>query len=136
MHAAIDTRIHHNRIHDCSPGLWLDWQTQGTGISRNLFYRNSRDLFVEVSHGPYIAGHRELHRVDRPVYINNNAYFAGALPFEREENKLVVDGKAASIEIVERGDEVYLSCELPAEFEGFYGRVHSTPFLDRAATQE
>ena len=31
--------IRHNRIHDCSLGTWLDWQTQGTRVSRNLFYR-------------------------------------------------------------------------------------------------
>ena len=36
LHAAIDVTIRHNRIHDCSLGTWLDWQTQGTRISRNL----------------------------------------------------------------------------------------------------
>lgn len=53
LHAAIDTEIIGNRIHDCSLGTWLDWQTQGVRISRNLYYNNCRDLFVEVSHGPY-----------------------------------------------------------------------------------
>ncbi len=57
LHAAIDTQIRHNRIHDCSLGIWLDWQTQGTRVSRNLLYRNNRDLFVEVSHGPYVVDH-------------------------------------------------------------------------------
>src|SRR3954454_22013321 len=57
LHAAIDVVIRHNRIHDCSLGTWLDWQTQGTRISRNLYYRNKRDLFVEVSHGPYLVDH-------------------------------------------------------------------------------
>ena len=57
LHAAIDVVIRHNRIHDCSLGTWLDWQTQGTRISRNLFYGNKRDLFVEVSHGPYAVDH-------------------------------------------------------------------------------
>lgn len=57
LHAAIDVQIHDNRIHDCSLGLWLDWQTQGTRVSRNLMYRNNRDLFIEVSHGPYIVDH-------------------------------------------------------------------------------
>ena len=60
LHAAIDTRIEHNRIHDCSLGLWLDWQTQGTRITRNLFHDNSRDLFIEVSHGPYVVDHNIL----------------------------------------------------------------------------
>ncbi|SDU93641.1 Protein of unknown function [Microlunatus sagamiharensis] len=57
LHAAIDVEIRHNYIHDCSLGTWLDWETQGTRVSRNVFARNSRDLFVEVSHGPYVVDH-------------------------------------------------------------------------------
>src|SRR6185437_4679785 len=57
LHAAIDVTIRHNRIHDCSLGTWLDWQTQGTRITRNVYYANNRDLFVEVSHGPYLVDH-------------------------------------------------------------------------------
>src|SRR3954471_15914132 len=57
LHAAIEVVIRHNRIHDCSLGTWLDWQTQGTRITRNLYYANKRDLFVEVSHGPYLVDH-------------------------------------------------------------------------------
>ncbi len=60
LHAAIDVVIRHNRIHDCSLATWLDWQTQGTRVSRNLFYQNNRDLFVEVSHGPYLVDHNVL----------------------------------------------------------------------------
>ena len=57
LHAALDVTIRHNRIHDCTLGTWLDWQTQGTRVSRNLYYANNRDLFVEVSHGPYLVDH-------------------------------------------------------------------------------
>ena len=60
LHAAIDVVIRHNRIHDCSLGIWLDWQAQGTRVSRNIFYHNNRDLFVEVSHGPYLVEHNIL----------------------------------------------------------------------------
>jgi hypothetical protein len=60
LHAAIDVQIRHNRIHDCSLGIWLDWQAQGTRVSRNLCYRNNRDLFIEVSHGPYLIEHNVL----------------------------------------------------------------------------
>jgi hypothetical protein len=60
LHAAIDVTIRHNRIHDTTLGVWLDWQAQGTRVSRNLLYRNSRDLFVEVSHGPYLVDHNVL----------------------------------------------------------------------------
>jgi hypothetical protein len=57
LHAALDVAIRHNRIHDCTLGTWLDWQTQGTRVSRNVYYANNRDLFVEVSHGPYLVDH-------------------------------------------------------------------------------
>lgn len=60
FHAAIDVYIHHNKIHDCSLGIWSDWETQGTRISKNLFYNNNRDLFVEVSHGPYVVDNNIL----------------------------------------------------------------------------
>lgn len=56
FHAAIDTLIRNNRIYRAHRGLWLDWMTQGTRISRNLFHDNtSEDLFVEVNHGPFIV---------------------------------------------------------------------------------
>lgn len=60
FHAAIDVQIHDNYIHNCGgvAGIWLDWQTQGTRVSRNLFRDNDKameDLFIEVSHGPYLA---------------------------------------------------------------------------------
>ena len=75
LHAAIDVIIRHNRIHDCSLGIWLDWQTQGTRVSRNLFYGNSRDLFVEVSHGPYLVDHNILaSRVSLESFSQGGAY--------------------------------------------------------------
>lgn len=232
LHAAIDVQVHHNRIHDCSLGLWFDWQTQGTRISKNLLYSNNRDLFVEVSHGPYIVdnnilaseyaldnvsqggayinnlicgkmNHRkELSRstqyhlphstkvagfsfiyggddrfynnifigaaglegvgtshyknyttsleeyietvhkkpgdaevfnlVEQPVYIGNNAYFAEAEPFEREKDRLVDKSFHPDLSIVEKGEEVYLSCELPDTFDSFLGEIHSTATLPRA----
>lgn len=55
FHAALDTMIEHNYVHDCSLGLWFDWQTQGTRLTRNVFARNIRDLMIEVSHGPYLV---------------------------------------------------------------------------------
>lgn len=61
FHAAIDVQIHDNYIHNCGgcAGIWLDWQTQGTRVSRNLLRNNEKalegDFFIEVSHGPYMA---------------------------------------------------------------------------------
>ena len=75
LHAAIDVAIRHNRIHDCSLGIWLDWQTQGTRVSRNLLYRNNRDLFVEVSHGPYLVEHNVLgSKASLEVFSQGGAY--------------------------------------------------------------
>lgn len=232
LHAAIDVQIHHNRIHDCSLGLWSDWQTQGTRISKNLFYGNNRDLFVEVSHGPYIVDHNIMtseyaldnmsqggayinnlicgkmnHRkvlnrstqyhlphstkvagfsfvyggddrfynnifigaeglegvgtshynghtvsleeyiaeankirngdveeftlIEQPVYINNNVYLGGAEPCERENDRLVDKNFNPNFNIIDNGDEVYLSCDLPESFENFTGDIHSTATLAR-----
>jgi hypothetical protein len=87
LHAAIDVQILHNRIHDCTLGTWLDWQTQGTRVARNLFYTNTRDLFVEVSHGPYLVDHNVLaSRVALEVWSQGGAFVnnlvAGAVRLE------------------------------------------------------
>ena len=75
LHAALDVVIRHNRIHDCSLGTWLDWQTQGTRVSRNLYYGNSRDLFIEVSHGPHLVEHNILaSRVSLEVHSQGGAF--------------------------------------------------------------
>ena len=57
LHGAIDTHIHHNRIHHTGHyGIWLDWMAQGAHVSSNLIYDNlAQDLFFEVSHGPYMV---------------------------------------------------------------------------------
>lgn len=61
FHAAIDAIITRNRIHASGRGLWLDWMTQGTRVSRNLFYDNSlQDIFLEVNHGPYLVDNNIL----------------------------------------------------------------------------
>lgn len=55
LHAAIDTYIHHNNIHDCTLGTWLDWEAQGVRVSQNLYYDNDVDIWFEVTHGPYLV---------------------------------------------------------------------------------
>ncbi len=55
LHAAIDTYIHHNRIHNCWMGTWLDWEAQGTRMSGNLYYDNETDVWIEVTHGPHLV---------------------------------------------------------------------------------
>lgn len=231
LHAALDVQIHDNCIHDCSLGMWLDWQAQGTRVSRNLFYRNNRDLFVEVSHGPYLVDHNifaseyaldnyaqggayvnnlicgkmvhqkvldrstpyhlphstkiagfsvilggddrfynnifvgkealagvgtahyngyttsleeyleKVHQtpgdveifydVGQPVYINNNVYLNGAVPFEREVNKLVAAEFDPEIRITEEEDGIYLNCCLPEKFAKIHGEIQTTKSLKR-----
>lgn len=75
LHAAIDVELRHNRIHDCTLGTWLDWQTQGTRITRNVYYANSRDLFIEVSHGPYLVDHNVFgSRASLETFSQGGAY--------------------------------------------------------------
>ena len=58
LHAAIDTVIRNNIIHDSFRGIWLDWQAQGTRVSNNLLFgHDSEDIMVEVSHGPTMLDH-------------------------------------------------------------------------------
>jgi len=90
LHAAIDVYIHHNCFHDCSLGLWSDWQTQGTRISKNLFYNNSRDLFVEVSHGPYVVDHNILaSKFSLLSFAQGGAYIGNLLAGKTEVYKVL-----------------------------------------------
>ncbi|MGI6106870.1 MAG: right-handed parallel beta-helix repeat-containing protein [Lachnospiraceae bacterium] len=74
MHAAIDVTIRRNVIHNCTMGIWCDWEAQGTRISQNLLFNNQRpafakqlqggmmsqDIFVEVGHGPTLIDNNVL----------------------------------------------------------------------------
>jgi len=66
FHGAIDTEISHNHIYRTCRGIWLDWMTQGTRVTRNLLHDNgpSEDLFVEVNHGPFL--------VDNNILLSHN----------------------------------------------------------------
>lgn len=78
FHAAIDVIIRGNHFHHCTRGIWLDWQTQGTRVSGNLFHANcmardyllqrknmgglglGEDLFIEIAHGPCLVDNNIL----------------------------------------------------------------------------
>src|SRR5699024_3613587 len=75
--------------------------------------------------------HEVYNTVEQPVYINQNAYYNGADPFEREEVNLVDNQFNPNVEIIEKEKEVYLSIELPENFENFLGDVHETDTLER-----
>ena len=57
FHSAIDTLIIGNNIHNCTLGMWLDWEAQGIRVTRNIFHANNRDFMLEVSHGPTLIDH-------------------------------------------------------------------------------
>jgi alpha-L-arabinofuranosidase len=60
LHAAVDVVIENNYIHDCTLGVWLDWQAQGTRVTRNVLHDNDRDLMIEVTHGPCLVDNNIL----------------------------------------------------------------------------
>ena len=60
LHSAIDVFIHDNYIYNCSLGIWLDWEAQGVRVSKNVLFNNSRDLFIEVTHGPHLIDNNIL----------------------------------------------------------------------------
>ena len=51
--------ISDNHIYRSGRGIWLDWMTQGTHVTRNLVHDIAprEDLFVEVNHGPFLVDH-------------------------------------------------------------------------------
>lgn len=93
LHASLDCQIRNNHIHNCDRGLWMDWQTQGTRISGNLLYDNdTEDLFVEVSHGPYVVDNNIMLSMKNVrdlsqggAYVNN--LFAGFISWARVTNR-------------------------------------------------
>ena len=74
LHAAIDVVFRRNHIHDCTMGIWCDWEAQGTRITGNLLHDNhlpadnplarsmmsNQDIFIEVGHGPTLIDNNVL----------------------------------------------------------------------------
>lgn len=76
FHGAIDTEISGNHIYNTVRGLWLDWMTQGTTVTGNLFHDNAvHDVFMEVNHGPFLfANNIFLSRQALDIWSNGGAY--------------------------------------------------------------
>lgn len=88
LHAPIDTYIHHNHMHHCAMGTWLDWQVQGTRLSCNLFHDNEIDVKIEVTHGPHIVDNNILgseqglqNAAQGGAYVNN-IFLGGMYKYE------------------------------------------------------
>ena len=69
LHAPIDVVIENNCIHDCTLGTWLDWQAQGTRVTRNVYYDNEQDFMIEVAHGPCLVDNNIM--LSRKTVTNN-----------------------------------------------------------------
>ena len=129
FHAAIDTRIRGNRIHRVGRGIWCDWMTQGTWISRNLLYDNDlEDLFVEVSHGPYLVEHNIfgspvnfLDMSQGGAFVHN--LYAGAIRVAPERGRytpyhLPHQTDVAGLSIIPNGDNrFYNNLFVPANYD-------------------
>lgn len=85
LHAAIDTVIANNNIHGCTLGIWLDWQAQGTRVTRNLMHENKRDMMLEVTHGPCLVDNNifmsrfSLHNLAEGTAYVHNMFLGGTL---------------------------------------------------------
>ena len=93
LHAAIDTVISGNVIHNTHRGLWLDWQAQGTHVTKNVFFDNdSSDIFIEVSHGPTTVDHNlflspvSFQNIAQGIALVHNL-FAGQIALAQECNR-------------------------------------------------
>lgn len=79
LHAAVDAVLENNNIHDCTRGMWLDWQAQGVRVTRNVFHNNDvSDLMIEVSHGPctvdnnlFLSKHNVENMTQGTAFVHN-----------------------------------------------------------------
>ncbi len=133
FHAAVDTRIARNRIHNAGRAIWLDWMTQGTRVTGNLFYDNDlEDIFLEVNHGPFLIdnnilasrrsiseqseGGAYVHNLivgDIHHYVEHNRYTPYFLPHSTD---------VAGLSIIPGGDDRYINniftADLPEDEKG------------------
>ena len=154
FHAAIDTVISDNHIYRTGRGIWLDWMTQGTHVTRNLVHDTAprEDLFLEVNHGPFLVDHNIfLSKISLRDVSEGGAYahnlFAGKLiarPELRRETPWQVEHgtKMAGLAVTKGGDnrffnnvfvapaglDVYDKSTLP-------NRIAGNVFLDEAELQ-
>lgn len=120
FHGAIDTQILHNRIHRAGRALWLDWMTQGTRVSKNLFYDNDlEDIFVEVNHGPFLidnnilASERSLREQSQGGAYVHNLFLGGIYHFTERTRytpyHLPHSTEVAGLSIIVGGDNRFVN---------------------------
>jgi hypothetical protein len=79
IHAAVDFTVSNCRIHHCGSlaGIWFDWMGQGARIVGNRFWANTRDLFLEVDHGPILVEGNDLLSGTALLAFSQSAAFVG-----------------------------------------------------------
>src|SRR5690554_5546269 len=102
----------------------------GAGTAHFNGYTASLEEYLEKVHQK--PGDVEIFiNNEQPVYINNNIYLNGAVSFERESNSIVEKQFNPEISIIEEGNDVYLSCKLPEDFEKMLGETQTTKTLKK-----
>ena len=108
-----------NRIYGNALGLWLDWMAQGTRVSRNLFYDNSQELFLEANHGPclldnnlFLSATKVENRSEGNAFVHN--LFTGTFIAWLDHRRATPWFKPHSTEIaglakVETGDDRFFN---------------------------
>jgi alpha-L-arabinofuranosidase len=107
LHGAIDVVIRGNHDYDNGGfGIWLDWMAQGTHVTGNLFHGNDQqDLFVEVSHGPFMVDHN-IFLSPSSLYLNSQGgcfahnLFTGGLSAVASDSRLTPYHLAHSTAVV------------------------------------
>ncbi|MDR0286424.1 MAG: right-handed parallel beta-helix repeat-containing protein [Clostridiales bacterium] len=152
LHAAIDTHISNNCIHDCHIGLWLDWQAQGARVSGNAFFANiEEDLFIEVCHGPCVADNNLLlsevglsNMSQGSAFVHN--LIAGKIILRREVNRFTLyhlphDTYVGGVMLIYGGDDrvannIFINkygadCESGSCVYNGYRDINSSGFLQK-----
>ncbi len=136
FHACVDVMIADNNIHNCTLGLWMDWQSQGARVTRNIFHQNNRDMMIEVTHGPclvdnnvmlsdyaienfaqgsaivhnYMAGHfRHLSVLDRatPYHFHHTTQVAGCAVVYGGDDRLINNIMTGVAKALDHGTDGY-----------------------------
>ena len=125
LHAAIDVVIKNNNIHNCTFGIWLDWQAQGTRVTANLFHENDRDLMIEVTHGPCL--------VDNNIMLSDVALIDMAQGTAFVHN--LIAGRLHHANVLNRNTPYHLPhSTIPLGFTQVYGgddRIYNNIFLGK-----
>src|SRR5699024_5559203 len=75
--------------------------------------------------------HQAFHKIEQPVFINNNAYLNGAKPYDREQDNYENGSFDPELTIVEDENEVLLHIKIPEGFDEVSGKVYGTANLEK-----